>query len=392
MSGWPRFRPIVTAVVSGAGVPIFCRLPESSPHPERRFPRWPMLLMALVFLPPLLGCPSSTSPDPGTQVDAGGSGGKTLQVVATTAMVGDVVRAVGGEYVDVQVLLGPGVDPHLHMVTRDDIAKLMAADMVFYSGLMLEGKMTDSLRRLASSKPVYAVTDAIPRDRLLSGSRSDGYPYQRQAEAGRRAANVELAEGVQNADPHVWFDVLLWGQTTELVAEALGRERPAAADEFQQAAEQYREELAALNEYARQTLESIPQSNRTLITSHDAFGYFGRAYGLRVLGVQGISTDSEAGLRRVNELVDQIVDEALPAVFIESSVPRKSIEALIDGARSRGHQVTIGGELYSDAAGPGGTYESTYIGMVDHNVTTIAKALGGDAPAGGMSGRLESKP
>jgi len=395
MRGWPFFLTRDFSPARQAG-----RRPGRGR--DKRLTRRAAVLFVAVLFPALIGCPSTTSPESApNSTGTGGSGeGERLQVVATTAMVGDVVRAVGGEHVDVTVLLGPGVDPHLHLVTRDDIARLMAADLVFYSGLMLEGKMTDSLRKLSTSKPVHAVTDAISEDQLLPGTRSDSSAQPPTSPANRSESPAgggglggpDSGGDAPHADPHAWFDVRLWGQTANLVAEVLGREKPAAAEEFQEAAERFQADLAALDEYARQTLDSIPESNRVLITSHDAFGYFGRAYGVRVLGVQGISTDSEAGLRRVNELVDRIVEEDLPAVFIESSVSRKSIEALIDGARSRGHEVTIGGELYSDAAGPGGTYESTYIGMVDHNVTTIARALGGEAPAGGMSGRLGTAP
>ena len=287
-----------------------------------------------------------------------------LSVIATTAMVGDVVRGVGGEHVDVTVMLGPGVDPHLYKTSRDDVAMIMDADVVFYSGLLLEGKMTYTLDQVGESKPVHAITKGLDPTGLLG---DDHHP-----------------------DPHVWFDVELWSQTASVVADGLAQALPEHADAFQDAADAYVTKLKPLNDYARKTLATIPEEQRILITSHDAFGYLGRAYGIRVLGVQGISTDSEAGLQRVNELVDLLVEKKVPAVFIESSVSQKSIKALIEGAASRGSQVVIGGELYSDAAGPAGTYEGTYEGMIDHNITTIAKALGGIAPATGRSGKLRS--
>lgn len=319
--------------------------------------RWSAILVVVL----LTGCPSATP------VENARDASKTdrLDVLATTAMVGDVVSAVGRSHVDVTVLLGPGVDPHLHKTTRDDVARIMKADVVFYSGLMLEGKMTDTLSQIAKTKPVRAITDAIDPAQLLGDD--------------------------QHADPHVWFDATLWASTADLVAQVLGESMPQHAAEFQAAAAEYSQTLQTLDQYGRRVIASIPDSNRIVITSHDAFGYMGRAYGIEVLGVQGISTDSEAGLRRVNDLVDLIVEKRVPAVFIETSVRPKSIRALIDGAASRGHTVTIGGELFSDAAGPAGTYEGTYVGMLDHNFTLIARALGGDAPADGMNGQLNAQ-
>jgi len=250
--------------------------------------------------------------------------------------------------------LGPGVDPHLHQVSRDDVAAIMAADVVFYSGLMLEGRMIDALDRLGDKIPVHAVTENLDESELLSGEAESGHP-----------------------DPHVWMDVRLWSKTAETVAEVLAKRLPEHAEPFRAAAKSYQSALEPLDEFARRAIGSIPQGQRILISSHDAFGYLGRAYGIEVLGVQGMSTESEAGLRRVNELVDLLVERKVPAVFIESSVSPKSIRALIDGAASRGHVVKIGGELYSDAAGEAGTEESTYPGMIRHNIETITDALGG---------------
>lgn len=319
-----------------------------------------MTTVLLVLAVVMGGCQPSTQPGPAASSKLGGK----LNVIATTAMVGDVVRGVGGEHVDVTVMLGPGVDPHLYKTSRDDVAMIMGADVVFYSGLLLEGKMTYTLEKVAQSKPVHALTRDLPTDQLLGDQ--------------------------HHPDPHVWFDVELWSQTAKVVAEVLAEQLPGHAHEFQSNADSYQSRMKPLADYARTSLATIPESQRVLITSHDAFGYLGRAYGIEVMGVQGISTDSEAGLRRVNELVDLLVDRKLPSVFIESSVSQKSIEALIEGAASRGHQVTIGGELYSDAAGPGGTYEGTYEGMIDHNVTLMTRALGGNAPADGRSGKLVS--
>ncbi|MEM1224276.1 MAG: zinc ABC transporter substrate-binding protein [Planctomycetota bacterium] len=322
-------------------------------------------VLGTLFVTLLVGCnapPREELPIEGLVTDQ-------IMVVATTAMVGDVVKAVGGPHVDVHVLLGPGVDPHLHKTSRDDVAQIMDADLVLYSGLMLEGKMTDTLEQVSKEKPVRAITDVIPEEQLLQGDGQGHHP-----------------------DPHVWFDVDLWGRTCVAVVEVLSEAMPQQADHFQTNADGFANEVDSMRRYCQDALESIPESQRILITSHDAFGYLGRAYDLEVMGVQGISTDSEAGLRRVNDLVDLIVERQVPAVFIESSVPEKGIRALVDGAAARGHDVRIGGELFSDAAGPGGTYEGTYFGMIDHNVTLIARALGGTAPAAGMRGKLRMDP
>ncbi|MEM6365784.1 MAG: zinc ABC transporter substrate-binding protein [Planctomycetota bacterium] len=287
-----------------------------------------------------------------------------INVVATTVMVGDLVSAIGGNHVNVTVLLGPGVDPHLHKTTRDDVARIMSADAVFYSGLHLEGKMTDAFDQVGKQKPVVAVAETLEPSKLLGDEATD------------------------SADPHVWFDARLWMQTIDTVAETLAQLRPEAKPEFEQLGRRYANELLTIAEYGNNVLSTIPQSQRLLITSHDAFGYLGRTYDIEVLGVQGISTDSEAGLKRVNELVDLIVERQVPAVFIESSVSEKGVRALIDGAHSRGHNVVIGGELFSDAAGQSDTYEGTHIGMLDHNFTVIANALGGSAPEYGMADKL----
>jgi manganese/zinc/iron transport system substrate-binding protein len=292
----------------------------------------------------------------------------TIRAIATVGMVADVVRNVGGKHVEVGQIMGAGVDPHLYKATRDDVQAMMDADIVFYSGLMLEGKMTDTLVKVSRSKPVYAVTESIGEDALL-----------------------EPEDFAGHYDPHVWMDVSAWSRCADAVADALAKFDPANADEYRSNAEVYREQLTALHEYGKQSLGSVPPEGRILVTSHDAFNYFGRAYGLDVQGVQGISTESEAGLQRVNELVEMIVSRKVPAVFVESSVPRKNIEALIGGAKSRGHEVLIGGELFSDAMGTDGTYEGTYVGMLDHNITLVTRALGGDAPAKGMQGKLSAE-
>jgi manganese/zinc/iron transport system substrate-binding protein len=283
-------------------------------------------------------------------------------------MVADIVRHVVGSRVEVTQLMGAGVDPHLYKPTRDDVLTIERGDVVFYSGLMLEGKMTDTLIKIGRGKRVYAVTELIDEKRLL-----------------------EPEEQAGHFDPHVWMDVSAWSECVTAVANALSEIDAPHADEYRTRANTYREQLAQLHAYGEKSIGSIPSASRVLITSHDAFNYFGRAYGLEVQGVQGISTESEAGLRRINELVDLIVERRVPAVFVESSVSPKNIEALVEGARARGQAVRIGGELFSDAMGTSGTYEGTYVGMLDHNFTTVTRALGGDAPELGMRGQLSPR-
>ncbi len=294
---------------------------------------------------------------------------QSLRVVATTAIVGDIVANVMGEAGHVEWLMGEGVDPHLYKITRADLSRLVSADIVFYSGLLLEGKMTDVLQRIAEAgKPVIAVTDGVDAARLLGS-----------------------ADYAGQFDPHVWMDVSLWSQTVPVVRDGLTRLRPDGAATFKAGAAAYLKRLETLEAYARRVLASVAPERRVLVTAHDAFGYFGRAYGFEVLGIQGLSTESEAGVRRISELVDLLVERRIPAVFVETTVSERNVRALIEGARARGHDVSIGGSLFSDAMGPVGTYEGTYEGMIDHNATTIASALGGNAPAGGLSGRLAAR-
>jgi manganese/zinc/iron transport system substrate-binding protein len=291
--------------------------------------------------------------------------GAVLDVVATVGMVADVVREIGGERVQVTQLMGPGVDPHLYKPTRDDVRRLATADLIVSSGLRLEGRMEDQLNDVARRKPVCVLTAAIPHEHLLSPDDAEGH-----------------------SDPHVWMDVSAWASCCQTVQEALTKLDPEHSAEFQTRAAAYRETLKILHEYGLSSLASVPQERRVLVTSHDAFNYFGRAYGLEVIGVQGLSTESEAGLQHINALVDLLVDRKISAVFVESSVSARNMQALIEGARSRGHEVRVGGELYSDAMGAEGTWEGTYAGMLDHNITIVTRALGGTAPERGAFGRL----
>ncbi len=292
-----------------------------------------------------------------------------VRVVTTVGMIADAVREVAGEHAEVVGLIGSGVDPHLYRPTRDDVARLQQADIIFYNGFMLEGRMADALTRIAAlGKPAYALAEHLDEDYLLEPPDAKG-----------------------EVDPHVWMDVRGWMEMVGVIAEKLASFDPERADDYRSRAEQYLEELAKLDAYVEDVIGSIPDDQRILITAHDAFHYFERAYGIEVRGVQGVSTESEAGLREINELVDLIAARQVRAVFSETSVAEKSVQALVEAARSRGHQVAIGPSLYSDAMGPANTYEGTYIGMIDHNATAIARALGGEAPAGGMKGQLRGQ-
>ncbi len=302
------------------------------------------LVCALWIL--IFGCQSSTE----KQIAS-----KKLRIVATTGMVADMVRQIGGEQVEVEQLMSSGVDPHLYRPNTDDVKAIRAADVVFYNGFKLEGRMGDLLGiKTTGTKKHIALVDAIPRDLAL------GDPEH------------------ETADPHVWMDVLLWSSTTHLIERELKDRIPDHAELISQRAIQLRDRLRKLDLLGKKWIETIPQEQRILITSHDAFRYFGRRYGLQVEGIQGVSTSSEAGLRRIKALVDLLVEKKIPAAFVESSVPEKSVRSIIEGAEEKGAKVTIGGELYSDAMGPTGSGADTYEGMMTHNFKTITKALGGN--------------
>jgi manganese/zinc/iron transport system substrate-binding protein len=248
------------------------------------------------------------------------------------------------------MLMGEGVDPHLYLASPADVARLDRADIVFYSGWHLEGKLADLLGRLSRRKTTVAVAEAIDESRILHDN--------------------------ENAhDPHVWFDVSMWSDAAGAVRDALVAYDPPHGDEYRKNADAYQDRLAELHAYAKQQLATIPKEQRVLVTAHDAFQYFGRAYDLEVRGIQGISTDSEAGVRQVNDLVDFLVQRKIKAVFVESSVSDQNVMSLIEGAAAQNHTVAIGGELFSDAMGAEGTPEGTYEGMVRHNVDTVVKAL-----------------
>ncbi|GAB4147817.1 MAG: manganese ABC transporter substrate-binding protein/adhesin MntA [Planctomycetaceae bacterium] len=280
-------------------------------------------------------------------------GSEPIDVVCTTGMVADLVKHVGGKHVKVTQMMGEGVDPHLYKASPGDVSAMESAEMIFYSGLHLEGNLVSSFESLAKSKPVYAVTDEIQRwfhDRLLKG---DGDTH----------------------DPHVWFDVSLWQKTLRLIADRLADYDPAHASEYVANAKSYSEKLSALHKECLAKIEEIPKERRVLVTAHDAFHYFGKAYGIEVRAVQGVSTEAEAGVKQVEELVSFLVERKIRAVFAESSVSDDNIKQLIEGCQAQGHELSLGGKLFSDAMGKPGTPEGTYEGMIRHNLDVIVKAL-----------------
>lgn len=278
--------------------------------------------------------------------------GEKIKIVATTGMIGDAVKNIAGDHADVVSLMGPGVDPHLYKATHGDLERLTEADIIFYNGLHLEGKMGEVFKKLARTKPVIAIGEMLEEDKLRK------------------------VPGFQGAfDPHIWFDVKLWGKAVGVISNQLQQYDSAHARDYISNYAGYVERLDSLDKAVRQSILRIPDSQRVLITAHDAFGYFGDAYNVEVKGLQGISTLSEFGLRDVTELVDFIIDRKVKAIFIETSVSDRSIEAVVEGCREQGWNVVIGGQLFSDALGEYGTPEGTYIGMVNANVQTIVESL-----------------
>jgi manganese/zinc/iron transport system substrate-binding protein len=280
------------------------------------------------------------------------AGNKVLNVVVTTGMLADAVTHIGGENFNVIALMGPGVDPHLYKASEGDVEKLANADMIVYNGLHLEGKMGDILEKMSNTKPVIAAGELLPEDKLLTLPGSSG-----------------------QHDPHIWFDLSLWAEMIEALGRKIARTDLLLHDDYIATAGSYADSVRALHWQIVEKIASIPKEQRVLITAHDAFSYFGRAYDMEVRGLQGISTVSEYGLKDVTDLVDFIVARGVKAIFVETSVPEKSIKAVQAGVEAKGHVVAIGGTLFSDAMGEKGKPEGTYLGMVRYNVDTIVSAL-----------------
>lgn len=277
-------------------------------------------------------------------------------IVCTTGMAADLVRNICGDKANVTSLMGPGVDPHLYKASQGDLVALRKADLIVYNGLHLEGKMTEVFEKLAQTKSVIAISDFIDAEKVLKHDEYENAP-----------------------DPHIWFDVSLWKSSIEGLSAYLCQTDPTNCEHYQSNAEKYNLQLDSLHNYVRESINNIPESKRILITAHDAFKYFGKAYDIQVKGLQGISTLSEFGLKDRVELVNFIIENEIHAVFVESSVSPKNIEAIVEGCQGKGHEVSIGGSLYSDAMGEEGTDEGHYIGMVKANVRHIVEGLTGKA-------------
>ena len=299
--------------------------------------------------------------DPKQQPDA--SAGDKIRVVTTIGMITDVVKNVGGERVAVTGLMGPGVDPHLYKASAGDVQRLTSAQLIFYNGLHLESKMGDILAKMSGNTKTVAVTDAVDRNLLLTPPEFEG-----------------------QYDPHLWFDVTLWIKVVEQIRDTLSEFDSDNTRMYWTNAERYLAKLVELHEYVKAQSERVPSEQRVLVTAHDAFNYFGKAYGFEVRGLQGISTATEAGIADVQELATFIAERRIPAIFVESSVSSRSLEAVRAAVNAKGFDVKIGGELFSDAMGDDGTPEGTYIGMVRHNIDTIVTALIGKASTGSMMG------
>jgi manganese/zinc/iron transport system substrate-binding protein len=275
-----------------------------------------------------------------------------LKIVTTTGMLGDLASNIGGDAVTVESLMGPGIDPHLYRPTPSDVQKLQSADFIVYNGLELEGRMEEMLDKLSASKPTFAVGSKLPESRL-----------------------VTVAGSGKRFDPHIWFDVTLWSEAGKHLADELAKQDPDHAKEFADRFQTYLSKLSVLNNDIIMRLSAVPKNQRVLVTAHDAFHYFGKAYDFEVLGIQGTSTATEAGAGEIKRLAEVIAERKIKAIFVETSVPKATVEALQKAVASRGWAVKIGGSLFSDAMGNPGTPEGTYIGMVEHNAQTIADAL-----------------
>jgi manganese/zinc/iron transport system substrate-binding protein len=291
-------------------------------------------------------------------IGSAGAQEEPIKAVVTIGMIGDVVRNVGGACVDVTAIMGAGVDPHLYKASARDVQTFQDADVIFYSGYSLEGQLGEVLKRFSETKPTVAVSPS-----------------------SIEPADLISVQDVYGIDPHLWMDAGLWARIAPTIAATLGELRPDCADEIDARAERYAEQLAALHQWVKESVASIPEEQRVLVTAHDAFGYYGRAYGIEVAGIQGISTEAEASVADIRETAATVAELGVPAVFVESTINPRTIQAVIDAARQRGHEVEIGGQLYSDAMGEAGSVGGTYIGMIYENTKSIVEALGGTLPA-----------
>ena len=279
------------------------------------------------------------------------SSGK-LKVVVTTSMLTDLVKNIGGDLIDLQGLMGAGVDPHLYKASEGDVSKLFNADVIFYNGLHLEGKLVAVFEKMETQKTTVALGEFLAKEGLIG---SDYF--------------------ASNYDPHVWFNIQYFKEFSDKVTSVLSDKDPKNAASFTANNLAYQQKLDLLHTAVVNTIATLAPEKRILVTAHDAFNYFGKAYGFKVVGLQGLSTATEAGVQDVQKLSEYIIANKVKAIFIESSVPRRTIEALQEAVISKGHQVSIGGSLYSDALGDGGSVEGTYVGMFLYNIKTIVNAL-----------------
>ena len=313
---------------------------------------WCLLLLGLCFS----GCEDSKGKGPGGPLSVGVTG--KFKIVTTCGMVTDIVREVTGPRADVTGLIHTGVDPHLYRSTPEDNRLVQEADIVFYTGLKLEGPLEDGFRVGATAgKRIFAVTDDIPKEKLHFQAGFGDHP-----------------------DPHVWNSVSLWSLCVERVAQQMMLVDPPHAVEYRVRADRYREELKELDQFVHACIQSIPEDRRYMVTAHDAFEYFSAAYGIPVHAVQGITTETEPGVKDIRDLVDFVVEHKVSAVFVEEGVNEGFVRSVIEGAAARGWQVEIGGKLFSDSMGKEGTHDGTYIGMLEHNAIMLAQRLGGKVP------------
>lgn len=307
-----------------------------------------LLLMAFLMIAMIAGCTKKDD----TQSSSTKEDGK-MKVVATTTMLADLSRIIGGDRVEVSGLMGAGIDPHLYQASAGDVTLMQEADVVVYNGLHLEGKMGEIFEQLSGQdKNVISLESGLDESKLLA---------------------AEDEESVH--DPHIWFDVMIWKDAAKIVADGLTAADPEGKEMYEANLDAYLSELDAVDQYIKDRVSEIPQESRVLVTAHDAFRYFGRAYGIEVRGLQGISTEAEAGTNDVSSLADFIAEKKIKAVFVESSVPTKTVEALQSAVKAKGFEVGIGGELYSDSLGDPGTEHGTYVGTMKANIDTIVDAL-----------------
>lgn len=305
----------------------------------------------------LLGCDQANkhNHDSKPATTEGFQGEYPIRVLCTIGQITEMLERIGGEHMKVEGLMGPGVDPHLFRPLASDVDKLLNADVIFYNGLHLEGRMSDKLVQFARQKPTYAVTEGL------------------QADEDKRLREPPEFEGMY--DPHVWHDVSLWADCVKYVADTLAKFDPSHAEEYQKNAATYVAELQELHEFCKEEIAKIPEESRVLVTAHDAFGYFGAAYGIEVAGLKGISSDEEIDLAHQKEVQEMLIERKIPAVFVESAINPRNVQSLIESCQAAGWDVVNGGELYADALGPADSDASTYTGMIRSNAKTIVEAL-----------------